>query len=65
MKAYPDTYRAHLTVMRVEMEEARRKGLADHVRQRCADLHAYLEDPYLPRDLRGEVEAMMREFCGV
>lgn len=63
MKAYPDTYRAHLTAMRVEMEEARRKGLADHVKQRCADLATYLEDPHLPTGMRGDVEELLREFC--
>lgn len=64
MRAYPDTYRAHLAVMRVEMEEARRNGLVNHVGRRCVDLSTYLEDPHLPRDLRAEVEELMREFCG-
>ncbi len=64
MRAYPDTCRAHLAVMRVEMEEARRNGLLDHVRRRCLDLSTYLEDPYLPEDLWAGVEELMREFCG-
>ena len=64
MRAYPETYRAHLVAMRVEMEEARRRGLADHITRRCADLRTYLEDPYLPGGLRAEVEELMREFCG-
>ncbi len=63
IRAYPDTYRAHLAAMRVEMEEARRKGLINHVRRRCVDLSSYLEDPHLPRDLRAEVWELMREFC--
>lgn len=64
MRAYPDTYRAHLAAIKVEIEEARKNGLINHVRQRCADLFTYLEDPHLPMDLRAEVEELMREFCG-
>jgi len=63
VKAYPDTYRAHLEAMRIELREASEEGLNEWVRARCRDLQTYLEDPYLLKSLEGAVRNLIEEFC--
>ncbi len=63
IKAYSDTYKAHLTALRVELDEARRLGRVDHVERRCRDLNSYLEDHHLPGELTDEVTGLIREYC--
>uniref|UniRef100_A0A7C4FCH4 Uncharacterized protein n=1 Tax=Thermofilum pendens TaxID=2269 RepID=A0A7C4FCH4_THEPE len=62
-RAYPDTYKAHLEAMEVELREAARRELMNHVVARCRDLESYLEDPLLPEHLRPAVHALIGEFC--
>jgi len=63
IRAYPDTYWAHLEALRVELREAREEGLNEWVKARCRDLRTYLEDPYLPKSLEGVVRSLIKEFC--
>jgi len=63
ISAYPDTYRAHLQAMEVELEEATRRGLSHHRDMRCRDLASYLEDPMLPEELRPKVYSLLEKYC--
>ncbi len=45
IKAYPDTYKAHLEALNVELAYARKQGRTDWINRRFIDLKSYLEDP--------------------
>lgn len=62
-RAYPDTYRAHLKAMEVELLEAEKRGRLDHVAERCRDLESYVEDPLLPEDLRPALAELAQRYC--
>ena len=62
-RAYPDTYRAHLKAMEVELLEAEKRGRLDHVAERCRDLESYVEDPLLPEDLRPALAGLAQRHC--
>jgi hypothetical protein len=62
-RAYPDTYRAHLKAMEVELLEAEKRGRLDHVAERCRDLESYVEDPLLPEDLRPVLAELAQRHC--
>ena len=64
MEAYPDTYSAHLKALEIELEEARKRGMDTWVKRRCNDLTSYLEDPYLPPDLKSPVRNLISRYCG-
>lgn len=61
VRAYPDTYKAHLVAMRAELEFARRRGDRAWLARRLRDLKSYLSDPYLPRELIGEVRRLISD----
>ncbi len=63
LDAYPDTYRAHLEAMNIELAEAKRMGKLDWIMRRCKDLEEYLSDPYLPRDLEPVVHILIGRYC--
>jgi len=63
MEVYPDTYRAHLEALRIELNEAMRRGRHDWIRERCRDLESYLGDPNLPAGLERTVHELINEFC--
>jgi len=63
VRAYPDTYRAHLEAMVVELRAASEGGLIEWVKTRCGDLRTYLGDPNLPQGLENFVEDLIKEFC--
>ncbi len=58
LDAYPDTYRAHLEAMNIELAEAKRMSKLDWMMRRCKDLEEYLNDPYPPYDLEPNVEKL-------
>jgi len=57
LRAYPDTYREHLEVMRIELKEASEESLNEWIKTRCRDSRTYLKDPYLPKSLGGVEES--------
>jgi len=61
--AYPDTYRAHLEAMSIELDEAKRIGRISWVEKRCRDLEEYLDDPHLPRNLEPLVHMLINSYC--
>jgi len=63
IRAYSDTYRAHLEALRIELREAREEGLNGWVEVRCRDLQTYLEDPYLPKSLEEVVRGLIEDLC--
>ena len=63
LKAYPNTYYAHLVAMNIELSEAERRGKRDWVEKRCRDLESYLEDPYLPSNLEAFVHELISKYC--
>ncbi len=63
VRAYPDTYRAHLLAMEIELLEATRLGDRNYVARRCADLESYLSDPALPSNCVEIVKRLMDRFC--
>ena len=63
LDAYPDTYRAHLEAMNIELAEAKRMGRIDWILRRCKDLEEYLSDPYLSHDLEPIVHALISRYC--
>ena len=63
MEAYPDTYRAHLEALDLELAEAKRLGKYDWIMRRCRDLASYLNDPYLPSSLEAFVCKLISLYC--
>jgi len=51
MRAYPDTYYAHLKAIEIELIEANNRDNRVHIEKRCMDLRTYLDDPYLSKNL--------------
>ncbi len=63
INAYPDTYKAHLEALEIELSEAFSKRLTKHIANRCRDLLSYLDDPYLPEGLENRVEYLINKYC--
>ncbi|ABL78738.1 hypothetical protein Tpen_1341 [Thermofilum pendens Hrk 5] len=63
-RAYPDSYRAHLEAMDVELRVAAEEGDLGWVEARLRDLAGYLSDPLLPEGLAEEVGRLLRKYSG-
>jgi len=63
VKAYPNTYKAHLLALRVELDEAVKAGKVGHLERRCKDLKSYLRDLWLPKSLVNDVNSLIKQYC--
>ncbi|OWJ54914.1 hypothetical protein Pdsh_04200 [Pyrodictium delaneyi] len=64
VEAYPDTYRAHLIALGIELAEAERLGRLDWIARRCRDLASYFDDPHLPSGMEDAVSQLISRYCG-
>jgi len=62
VKAYSDTYKAHLLALCVELEEATKAGKTEHLKRRCMDLKSYLRDSWLPKSLVNDVNGLIKNY---
>ncbi len=62
MKAYPDSYEAHLEAIGVELELAFRNGDTWWLKTRLNDLLSYLEDPLLPVHLVDKLRNLIGRY---
>ncbi len=62
-EAYPDTYKAHLEALNIELAEAERQSRLDWIDKRCKDLFTYLSDPYLPSNFKDFIHKLTLRYC--
>ena len=62
-KAYPDTYKAHLEALNIELAEAERQSRLEWINKRCKDLSSYMSDPYLPSNLKDLTHKLTLRYC--
>jgi hypothetical protein len=63
VEAYPQTYKAHLKALEIELETAKKLERYDWITRRCEDLKSYLEDPNLPSRLNALVFELISRYC--
>ena len=63
-RAYPDTYKAHLEAIDIELEIALRNRDYTWISHRLRDLESYLDDPFLPRILVDRVRGIIHKYSG-
>lgn len=62
VKAYPDTYEAHLEAIDIELQVAWRNHDIDWIKKRLRDLESYLRDPLLPKELEPKVKELIHKY---
>ena len=63
VNAYPDTYKAHLIALEIELEETLKDREWGHVRFRHINLESYLNDSLLPNEFKDKVKHLLKQHC--
>lgn len=64
-RAYPNTYKAHLEAIDVELKIAMEEESYSWINKRLRDLVSYLSDPHLPTFLVDKVKQLLQKYSAL